>query len=1038
MMKKACLFSTPSIICLALTAPFIFAQGYRAAVVGRITDRAGATIQQAKVTATSLETNIAVSTQSDETGSFVISPLTPGKYRVNVEADGFKGFVREGISLEVDQTARVDVKLAVGLVTDVIVVKNETLPITTENASLGQVITNREILDLPLNGRNYLSLALLAPGVLPVTDGANPHTINGARTDHVNYLVEGVSNINRRGNEPVASPSIDAIQEFKIITHNFSADYGRLGGGVISVALRNGTNQFHGSLFEFLRNDALDARGFFDQQVPKLKRNQFGGVLAGPIIKEKTFFLFNYEGLRNREEQTRITRVPTAQERAGVFSAPIRNPFAGQPFPNNTIPAERLSPVALRLLNFVPLANRSGALNFITTVSIPGNNDSYIAKVDHHFSKSDSLTARFLLSDFSGGNPARSTPLPGFGALRSGRKQQWSFTHTHIFSSALINEARFGFVRDNFAERSVNAGKNTSAEVGINGVPAGSGLTNVSIAGFPEFGDATFLPDEWTDNEYIVSDTLSRVMGKHYLRVGGDFQRSQHFNLFAAFAAGQAVFLGSFSGNAFADFLLGLPTATQRQVGMNKSYLFSNYFGFFVQDDWKLRPDLTLNLGVRYDVNHPPVEKYDRLANFIPSLGRQIRVGEPGYPRSLLKTDYNNVAPRIGFAYRPFGNERTVVRGGYGIFSSFDLQFTLYQLLGASAFPFTRLEQFLATSVGNPSLADPFPASRPGTTPGANTPNGWEYDNPTPYLQGWNLSVAHELTDSLGVEVAYVGTKGTHQSVTLNVNQTIRTPQGNITPFPGFGRILVQSLGANSNYHALQISAQKRFSINAVGGLAFRSNFTWSKAIDNASFGAASRQPQDPRNLQAERALADFDRRRVWSNDFILELPFGRGRRFGKQINRGLDAVLGGWRLSGILFLADGRPFTPVIAGANAQAGFPTRPDRLRDGRLGEPTIERWFDPTAFAIVPAGEFRFGNSGRNILTGPGIVSLDASVFKQFNLPWEAHRLEFRADFFNLPNRANFDLPARAIDQPTAGAIGSAGPGRQIQFALKYIF
>jgi hypothetical protein len=1033
-MKTIICVVAPVSLCVILTAPFTFSQGYKATLVGRITDRSGAVIRQARVTATNIETNLALSTQSDEHGSFVLAPLTPGLYRVCIAADGFKGFMREGLSLAIEQTARLDVELSVGALSEVIAVQSESPLITTENGSLGQVITNREILDLPLNGRNYLALAQLAAGVAPVTDGANPHSLNGARSDHVNYLIEGVSNINRRGNEPVAAPSIDAIQEFKIITHNFSADYGRLGGGVISVALRSGANQFHGTLFEFLRNDALDARGFFDQSVPILKRNQFGGVLSGPLSKDRTFFLVNYEWLRNREEQTRITRVPTVQERVGVFSTAIRNPFTRQPYPNNAIPSEQLSPVALKLLSFIPQPNRAGALNFLTVVPFAQNNDSFIAKVDHQLSRSDSFTARFLLSDHSNSNPARSTPLPGFGALRNGRRQQWSFTHSHIFGSTLTNEARFGFVRDNFAERSVNAGRNTAAEVGINGVPAGVGLPNLSIAGFPEFGDATFLPDEWTDNEYIVSDTLSRTAGKHYLRAGGDFQRSQHFNLFAAFAAGQAAFLGSFTGNAFADFLLGLPAGTQRQVGTNKSYLFSNYFGFFVQDDWKLGPNLTLNLGLRYDVNQPPVEKYDRLANFIPSLGRALRVGEPGYPRSLVKTDYNNLAPRVGFAYRPFGEERTVIRGGYGIFNSFDLQFTQYQLLGASAFPFTRLEQFLATAVGNPSLADPFPANRPSATPGASTPNGWEYENPTPYLQSWNLSVARELTQNLGIEVAYVGTKGTHQSATLNINQTIRTPQGNVTPYPGFGRILVQSLGANSNYHALQITVQKRFS----RGLGFRSNFTWSKALDNASFGAPARQPQDPRNLRAERGRADFDRRRVWSNDFVYELPFGQGRRFGQRLHWAVDAVLGGWQLSGILFVADGRPFTPVVSGANAQTGFATRPDRLRDGKLAKPTLERWFDPTAFAPAPASEFRYGTAGRNILTGPGIVGLDAAIFKKIRLSKEKHELEIRADIFNAPNRANFDLPARAIDQPTAGAISAAGPGRQIQFGLKFRF
>jgi hypothetical protein len=469
-------------------------------------------------------------------------------------------------------------------------------------------------------------------------------------------------------------------------------------------------------------------------------------------------------------------------------------------------------------------------------------------------------------------------------------------------------------------------------------------------------------------------------------------------------------------------------------VGTNKSYLFSNYFGVFIQDGWKLLPGLTLNLGVRYDLNRPPVEKYDRWANFIPELGRQVLAGEEGFGRALVKTDRNNFAPRIGFAYRPFGDAKTVVRGGYGIYYGFDLQFTMYQLLGATAFPFTRLEIYPAIAVGNPSLANPFPASRPGLSPGANSPNGWDFENPTPYTQNWNLTIGREIANNLGVEASYVGTKGTHQSVTLNINQAIRTPQGSMLPFPGFGRIALQSLGASSSYNALHLSVRKRFS----RGLAFRSSFAWSKAIDNASFGSAARQPQDPRDLRAERGLAEFDRRRTWSSDFLYELPFGRGRAFGNDSSHGLDALLGGWQVNAIIHLYDGRPFTPVVSTANQQAGFAVRPDRLAPGELSEPTIEQWFDPAAFVPVPPTEFRFGNSGRNILIGPGAIIFDASVFKEFALPWEAHRLQFRAEFFNVPNRANFGQPDPRIDQPTAGVINSAGPGRQVQFALKYIF
>lgn len=1013
---------------------FTLAQGYKATIVGRVSDPSGAAIAKVAITAINVDTNIQTLAVSQSDGSFVVTPLSPGKYRLSLHAAGFKNLVRSGITLQVAQTTRVDVALEVGSVDEEIVIKDDAPPITTESSSIGEIITNREIVDIPLNGRNYLSLALLSPGVVPAAAGANPHNINGARSDFVNYLIDGVSNINRRGNEPVASPSIDAIQEFKILNNNFSSEYGRLGGAVISVALKSGTNRFHGSLFDFVRNDALDARGFFDQQVPKLKRNQFGGLLSGPVQRNRTFFLVSYEGLRNREEQTRLSRVPTAQELGGVFASAIRNPFTGQPFLNNRIPQELIDPLAARLLALFPQPNRSGALNYTTVGSIPSNSNNFIVKVDHQLNSNDLLSGRFLLNNFDGLDPFRSTVLPGFGASRNAQKQQWALTYTHTFSASLINEARIGYLRDKFIERSVNAGKNTSADFGLTGVASGYGLANLTISGFPELGDPIFLPDEWTDNEFVFSDTVSRLVGAHNLNFGGDFQRSQHFNLFAAFAGGQLIFQGLFTGQPFADFLLGLPVQTERQVGTNKSYLFNNYYGIFLHDNWKLHPRLTLNFGLRYDVIRPPAEKFDRYANFIPATGKTVSVRDGGYPQELVKTDYNNAAPRIGFAWRPFGGDKTAVRGGYGIFYSFDLQNTMYTFLGANAAPFTRLELFQDTRPGKLTLASPFPADRPGAAPAALSPSGWDIENPTAYLQQWNLTVARELLTNWGVEASYVGTKGTHLSATLNLNQTLRTAQGNVQPYPGLGRVLYQSLGANSIYHALQLSVNKRFS----RGLGLRSGFTWSKAIDNATFGSAARLPQNPRDLQSERARSEFDRRSVWSSDFIYELPIGPGQRFGAGMNRALNALFGGWQINGIVQVYSGRPFTPVVSRANAQAGFATRPDRLGDGSLSNSTVERWFDPTVFVAVPNSEFRFGNSGRNILTGPGAVNLDASIFKYFALPWDGHRLALRAEFFNLPNRANFGQPVASIDQPTAGTISSAGPGRQIQLALKYTF
>jgi hypothetical protein len=480
-----------------------FAQGYRATIVGNVTDPSGDALSNAKVTATNKETGLSSSTYTDDEGDYVIPLIVPGGYRLRVEATGFKGVVSEDVVLQVDQTLRLDHTLEVGQVTEQVPVtaEGEDGIVNTETASLGEVVTNREIVDLPLNGRNYLSLALLAPGVVPAAAGANPHNINGARPDHVNYLLDGISNIDRRGNQAVVTPSIDAIREFKIITNMFSAEYGRLDAGVISVALASGTNSFHGTLFEFHRNDALDARGFFDEDAPGLIRNQFGGVLGGPVVSDRTFFLLSYEGLRNREAQTRLARVPTLEERQGIFAAPIRNPFTRRPFANNTIPSDLISPVARNILAFIPEPNREGALNFITSGVVEEDRDAFIAKIDHQIGGSDHISGRFLSNDLRASVPFRSTPIPGFGSTRDPKVQHWSSSYIHTFSPALINEARFGYVRSSFSELSVNAGKDTSAEAGVAGVARGSGLASLVIAGLPEIGDPTFLPDEWTDNE---------------------------------------------------------------------------------------------------------------------------------------------------------------------------------------------------------------------------------------------------------------------------------------------------------------------------------------------------------------------------------------------------------------------------------------------------------------------------------------------------------------------------------------------------------
>jgi Carboxypeptidase regulatory-like domain/TonB dependent receptor-like, beta-barrel len=1007
-----------------------FAQGYKGTIVGHVTDPGGLSVPGAVVKVTNTGTDISATTQTDQSGGYVVPELVPGNYAVQVEAKGFKTLVQR-LQVEVNQTVRVDARLEVGAINQKVQVTATPGTVDTENAEIGQVISNHEIEDIPLNGRNWLSLALLTPGVVPTAAGANPYNINGSRPDHVNFLLGGMTNEENRGDNPVVDPSIDAIQEYKIQTNNFSAQYGREGGGVISVALKSGTNRFHGSLYDFLRNDALDSRGFFDKTVPNLKRNQFGAEVDGPIIRNNTFFMFSYEGERIRQDQTRVSIVPTLAERGGIFPSPILDPYTRKPFANNQIPQNMLDPVALKILQYIPAPNRAGVLNYQTSASAPSNANNFIVKVDHQFSSRDSLTGEYLRNDTPSIIPFRATPIAGFGSTRSFVNQFWSASYTRTFSPTLLNVARIGYTRSAYQELSANYGKSTSAEVGIQGAQPGYGLATISIAGYPNIGDANFDPDQWVVNEYLASDTLSKITHGHTITTGVEYEHTFRPQLNNGYLNPQIAFNGAYTRNAVADFMLGLPFASERQLGKLKSYILDNYFGAFVQDNWIVKPKLTLNLGLRYDFFQPQYEKYNHWANFFPDLGKVVVAGSPGYPRSLLKSHHLGFSPRIGFAYRPFEGGKTVIRGGYGIFYGNDLGHTAYTILGLN-YPVAQNELFVATALGQISLADPFPSG--GTIPGAATPSGYSYENSIPYEQQWNLTIGHQFLPNLGIQISYVGTKGTHETAVLDINQGIRSAAGTTRAYPGFSQILMEEPVANSNYNSLQISVLRRFN----NGLQFRSNFTWSKALDDASFGSGARQPQNPLDLEAEYGPSEFNRARVWTSDFVYQLPFGRGHRFGASVSRPVDLVLGGWQLNGILQFADGLPFTPSVAGANQFLGQPTRPDRLRSGTVPNPTIDHWYDPTAFVPVPANEFRFGNSGRDILTGPGSVSVDTSIFKEFPMFHEGHRLQFRAEFFNVMNHANFGQPGTAINLPTAGIIGGASAGREIQFALKYLF
>lgn len=1054
-------FSALVMLLLASHTP-LASQSFTATVTGNISDSVGAALPGVNLTLTNIETNRTHIARTDKDGDYIIAGLVPGSYTLAAELRGFRKYEQSGITLAVDQTARLDLTLVVGSINETVRVTADVAVINTETGAKGEVITGREITDLPLNGRDFAELAFLTAGVIEKAQGGQGGfaSINGARSDSVNYVIDGVNNQSLRLGGAQARPSVDAIREFKVQTNAYAADFGRLGSGLINMALKSGTNQFHGSLFEFVRNDLFDSRGFFDERLLKLRRNQFGGTVGGPVRlpqpvfgplsyegRDQTFFFFSYEGTRERRGQTRIGRVPTLPERDGDFSAStaaITDPFnQNRPFPNRRIPRERWSPVAVQLLSFYPLPNFSrGANNYITDKQDNDDADRFIVKLDQRLRQTDTLTVHALIDRLRNTDPFGGSIFPGFGNLTDLGQQQWGFSYTHVFSPSWTNEVRLGFGRTNNLQHTVNQGIDFAGRLGIPGVtkdPALTGFPRFTVRGIDDLGDANNQPLDFIVNNFQFFDSMSVTRGKHYLRFGADIIRTQFFQLFTSSARGVFNFLGRWTGEPVADLLLGLPESANRQVTTNKNYLFTTSYGFFAQDDLRVASRLTLNLGLRYDLLKPPVEKFDRISNFIPELGRVATAGEAGFPRSVVELDRNNFAPRFGFAWRPAKGHQTVVRGGYGIFYNQTVQNPI-RLLLSNNFPFVILQRF-NRQANNPSLltlSSPFPESI-ARLDGVDTPAGVAFRDPTSYLQQYNLTIERELLGGTAIEVGYVGSKGNHLGRQYNVNQAIRNAQGQTPfprPYPGFSDIDYLSFGSASNYHALQATLRKRFT----KGLSFRVNFALSKSIDDASqisgisdggFSGA----QDSQNLRAERGLSDFDRRKVFTADFLYTLPLGRGQRW---LNGAFwSQWLGAWQLNGILRFQDGQPFTPQLANINFSLGESRRPDRLGSGKLADPMPELWFNIKDFVAVPRGAFRFGNSGRNVVTGPGSQRVDLSLFKNIVLAKE-QRLQLRVEAFNLLNHANFFLPARSIDLPNAGAITQAQPGRELQLALKYVF
>lgn len=1070
---------------LFLLAMPLLAQVPTAVLTGVVKDATGALVPNVKVAAINTSTNLGRDAVTDESGTFRIAALNPGPYRVEAEAAGFKKATVTGLILEVGQQARVDVDLQVGDVTQTMEVAGRTSLVNTESNLIGGVINQSRVLSLPLNGRNFMELTTLTAGMGEGTGSAaivNKRGPTAAGMPHQdnNYQLDGADNKEAFFNSWNLGPSVDAIQEFSIQVGQYSAEFGSGGGAVINVVTKSGSNQLHGTLWEFLRNDAFDARNYFltpSQTIAPLRRNQFGVAVGGPIIKNKMFLFGNYDGSRVRQGAFRTGVVPTTAQMGGNFtgySKTIRDPRTGLPFPDNIIPTNRLDPIAQALVKYYAAPNNPNpAQNFTTNVSSRNDYDSGLFRFDYRLSNKNDLMVRYGMQDIYQYTPGT---FPTVGGLIVPQKpQNLAANLTTIVSSSVLNEFRASYGRQIHRQRGQNSGNPIAANAGVPFAPKeGNG------AGFVEglgLGNTTFTSlseqQPWflTVNTFQWYDGVTWSRGKHNLKAGADIRRHRADAFLGTRLNNSYTFSGQFSGDGFTDFLLGNMSSSSVALAENETGRFRrSMMAFYVLDDWKVSPKLTLNLGIRYEYGQIPRELGGLTPQFDPALAggqgglrfpKQNKNAEPFYKNvrpdlgfgyldreTLFTPDKNNFAPRFGFAYRPFGGNRTVVRGGYGIFYSSPQLMNLIQ--NSVTGPPAQLWAGYTSEVTRPTLTWAGDINNPNgslATAIFGLLTGPQNEWTDGYTQQWSLSVSREVTSSIVIEAQYLGSKSTHLENAQDYNSVLPGPgalQARV-PFPKWNRVYGFNSSGAANYNALLLSVEKRMG----KGLMFKGAYTNSKTL--AKNGARSAgnvgQVQNPFDLKQNNGFSSDHVPQRFTANWLYELPFGRGRQLGSSMNRAADFVLGGWQISGIWTLHNGYQIggAPTVSAANCNSSAQNlcRPDLLRDPLLGGNGLvtPRWdrdaFDwPLNTAKHPAQAPRFGSASMNVLRGNAVNTADMGIFKSF-LMKERYRFEFRTEMFNALNHTNFANPIAAVENANFGRTFSTSIGpRSIQFALKF--
>jgi hypothetical protein len=1095
-------------------ASMLEAQVNTATLVGTVKDATGAAVPKASVTAKNLATGLARSVVTDATGDYVISNLPAGHYSITASLTGFKTTVIGDIELQVAQQATVNPELQVGQTTTEMNVTASAPLLNSVSAEVGQVVDTRAVESMPLNGRSFWQLTQTTPGAAYIPGGQNVRSggtsirasivnvnVNGMAPAWTGWALDGANITEFQLGGTIIQPSVDALQEFKVEGANMDAQYGHT-PSMVNATIKSGGNEFHGNVYEFLRNSSLDARNFFYLPPPgsslskdPLRRNQPGATLGGPIRKNKTFFFVDFESLQLSQGVDANNVVASAAERTGNFAdilpKTIKDPLTGQPFPGNIVPTSRLASQSQFLLRYMPAPNLIQGATFRSVSTSPLGQQIYKAdgRFDHELTVKDRLMARYSIADNSESDP---NPFPAIGqfALHS-RGQSFVIGETHIFSPHWLNEAKASYYRSYFLFGTALPNTDINTMAGIQGFENTSSVKSfpqVNISSYAAFtgSPSDQRPKQNRIRDWQYRDGVSYTSGKHDVKFGFELVHVANAFISGTSAMGTFNFVGTYSGNGMADFLLGVPDNVVRADALNLWGAHGNFMGFYGQDNYRITQNLTLNLGARWEINpfyggvHGQITAFDftngklilptgfsttsqpHTNDLLALFNDRMELSDSLHlPQSLRPTDYHDWAPRVGLAWRPFGSDRWAVRTGYGIFYAYPDTNLVNNTVQTVPFNQTQTQfndrppalptltfgnffQGQPIVSGNPNPGKPCPfgfvalsCSTPGVTGGPvhlrNT-----------YVQEWNFSVQRQIGSNLALDVAYVGNKTTRLSQFVQRNDPPPGPGAiqNRRPYPQWGAVRSVEYGGFGNYNALQAKVESR----EWHGASFRVSYTFNKCLDDGTGESTATWVLKPIN----KAVCDFSVPQNFVGSYTYALPVGRGRAFLGHMPGWAEGILGGWGIAGITTLQTGLPFTPTISGDQANTGVTgQRPNAIAPPiKVG--TVGCWFyvasNPGCQSADPSGaatfavptQYTYGTSGRNILRADGLVQFDFEVTKQFKIT-ESKSLHFRAEFFNIFNTPTFVAPGTAIDAASGGQVAATlNAGRTVEMALKLFF